>query len=56
MKILNFFKEKNSENKSAKMIMDKNQLSKVIGGTDVKLTSGTSTIAHEAAHVEQQSK
>lgn len=57
MKIKNIFKkEKKAIKTSDIQKMDKKQLEKVIGGTDteVKLSSSTSTAAHEAAHVVQQ--
>ncbi|MBK6985289.1 MAG: hypothetical protein IPH32_11265 [Bacteroidetes bacterium] len=55
MKLLNIF-NKNTKVKAKANIqkLEKNQLSKVIGGADKTTTTSLHTSAHEAAHVKQQ--
>ncbi|MBK8366539.1 MAG: hypothetical protein IPL10_03715 [Bacteroidetes bacterium] len=55
MKLLNIFK-KSTKIKTKPNIqkLEKNQLSKVIGGADKTTTPSLHTAAHEAAHVVQQ--
>ncbi len=55
MKLVNIFKKKTQKiSKSNIHKLEKNQLSKVIGGTDKTTTTSLHTSAHEAAHVKQQ--